>query len=165
MRRSLGDGWSIELPGQWQRGRGADGVTSWRAPGRTVRVDRGYQWRCATSVDVLAWLDAELPPDPVGKVGEAGGNGVGHRAAWLYRHTGEVRYTLHGYNFSDGGCLETVFTGSDAADLSWAFHAWRSVAHSPTGDGEQSVRDQSANGGCPWVVPGGSGLASGLIGK
>ncbi|MGS2618439.1 hypothetical protein ACVCAH_28500 [Micromonospora sp. LZ34] len=128
MRRSLGGGWSIELVGHWQRERIEHGVTSWRAPGRTLRVAPGGPWRCASAVDIIASLDAELPPDPAGKVGEGGRNGVGHRAAWFYRHGGGTSCALYGYTFVDGAYLETVFVGRDATDLAWAFDAWRSVS-------------------------------------
>ncbi|WP_406079728.1 hypothetical protein [Micromonospora sp. NBC_00858] len=95
-----------------------------------VRVSPGVQWRCADGADIIASLDAELPPDPVGKVGEGGCDGIGHRAAWLYRHSGDPAFTLYGYNFRDGTYVETVFASADAADLEWAFGAWRSVAYS-----------------------------------
>ncbi|MFG3715724.1 hypothetical protein [Micromonospora sp. NPDC047730] len=105
-------------------------VTTWRAPGRTMRLAPGAEWRCADGADIIASLDAELPPGPAGKVGEGGRDGVGHRAAWLYRHSGHVRYTLYGYSFAGGTYLETVFTSADTTDLGWAFDAWRSVTRS-----------------------------------
>ncbi|MFC4018429.1 hypothetical protein ACFOW4_10815 [Micromonospora sp. GCM10011542] len=129
MRTLLGGGWSIKLSGAWTRERTRDGVTTWRASGRMMRVSPGSPWRCADGADIIASLDAELPPDPVGKVGEEGRDGVGHRAAWLYRQDGDV-FTLYGYNFADGTYLETVFISADMADPSWAFAAWRSVARS-----------------------------------
>lgn len=129
MRRSLGDGWSIELSGAWTRERTKDGVTTWRAPGRTMQVSPGNPWRCADGADIIASLDAELPPDSIGKVGEGGRDGVGHRAAWLYRQDGDV-FTLYGYSFADGTYLETVFTSADTADPSWAYGAWRSMIRS-----------------------------------
>ncbi|MEU4714006.1 hypothetical protein AB0F73_10200 [Micromonospora purpureochromogenes] len=130
MRRSLGDGWSIELSGPWTRGRTTDWVTTWRAPGRTMRVSPGNPWRCADGADIIASLDAKLPPDPVGRVGEGGRDGVGHRAAWLYRQDGDVEFTVYGYNFIDRTYLETVFISADTTDPSWAFDAWRSVTRS-----------------------------------
>ena len=145
MRRSLGDGWSIELPGAWTCRSGKHGVALWRAPGRTMLVAPGDQWRCADGVDIIASLDAKLPPDPVGKVGEAGREGVGHRAAWLYRHSGEIEYALYGYNFCDGDYLETVFTGADGADVAYAIEAWRSVARSA---GSLPVRFSAGSSRC-----------------
>jgi hypothetical protein len=130
VRRLLGDGWSIELPRLWIREPTSGDTTTWRAPGRTLRVAPGGQWRCADAADIIARLDAELPPDPAGKVGESGGHGVGHRAAWLYRHDGVVRYTLYGYHFADERYLETAFASADTTDLGWAFDAWRSVTRS-----------------------------------
>ncbi|WBB69088.1 hypothetical protein [Micromonospora sp. WMMD812] len=130
MRRSLDDGWSIELSGAWTPERAEDGVTTWRAPGRTMRVSTGNPWRCADGADIIASLDAELPPDPVGKVGEGGRDGVGHRAAWLYRQDGNIKFTLYGYNFINATYLETVFSSADTTDNSWAFDAWRSVTRS-----------------------------------
>jgi hypothetical protein len=115
-----------------------------KAPGRTMRVVPGNPWRCADGADIIASLDAELPPNPTGKVGEAGRDGVGHRAAWLYRQDADVTFALYGYNFIDGTYLETVFTSADTADLSWAFDAWRSVSRS----GGQSVgKDQAVQAG------------------
>ncbi|MGW0507247.1 hypothetical protein [Micromonospora sp. NPDC003241] len=130
MQRSLGDGWSIELSDVWTRECTKAGVTTWRAPGRTMRVSPGKPWRCADGADIIASLDAELPPDPTGKVGEGGRAGVGHRAAWIYHRDGDVEFTLYGYNFVDETYLETVFTSADTADLRWALDAWRSVARS-----------------------------------
>ncbi|GGO16863.1 hypothetical protein GCM10011576_30220 [Micromonospora parathelypteridis] len=127
MRRSLGDGWWIELPSAWVRERAKDGVTTWRAPGRSLRVVSGSPWRCADGADIIASLDADLPPNPTAKVGESGRDGIGHRAAWLYRQDGDVQFSLYGYTFVDATYLETVFTGADTADLGWAFDAWRSV--------------------------------------
>ncbi|GAB3949250.1 hypothetical protein [Micromonospora vulcania] len=129
-RTSLDDGWSIELLGSWTRGRTTLGGTTWHAPGRTVRVATGGEWRCADGASIIASLDAELPPNPTGKVGEGGSGGIGHRAAWLYRHDGEVKYVLYGYNFVDATYLQTVFTSADTTHLRWAFDAWRSVARS-----------------------------------
>ncbi|MEV4496541.1 hypothetical protein AB0J84_12635 [Micromonospora arborensis] len=135
MRRSLGDGWWIELPSGWVRDGVKDGVTTWRAPGRTLRVVAGSPWRCADGVDIIASLDADLPPNPTAKVGEGGRDGIGHRAAWLYRQDGEVGFSLYGYTFVGATYLETVFTGADSADLGWAFDAWRSVTiHSQRSD-------------------------------
>ncbi|MCX5066575.1 hypothetical protein OOJ91_11875 [Micromonospora lupini] len=130
MRRSLGDGWSIELSGAWARNGAKDGATTWRAPGRAMRVMPGSPWRCADGALIIASLDAELPPNPTGKVGEGGRGGVGHRAAWLYRHDVDVKFTLYGYNFTDSTYLITIFISADTGDLSWAFDAWRSVARS-----------------------------------
>nr|WTA67267.1 hypothetical protein OHB51_33335 [Micromonospora sp. NBC_00855] len=130
MRRSLGNGWSIELSDAWAPDGGEDGATTWRAPGRTMRVVPGNTWRCADGVDIIASLDAELPPNPASRVGEGGRDGVGHRAAWLYRQDADVTFTLYGYSFLDGVYLETVFISADTADLSWAFDAWRSVRRS-----------------------------------
>ncbi|MFG1917006.1 hypothetical protein [Micromonospora sp. NPDC048898] len=90
----------------------------------------GRPWRCADGADIIASLDAELPPDPAGRVGEGGRDGVGHRAAWLYRQDVHVKFVLYGYNFTDSRYLETVFISADTADLSWAFDAWRSVNRS-----------------------------------
>ncbi|MFI6262721.1 hypothetical protein [Micromonospora sp. NPDC051006] len=128
MRRKLDDAWSIDLTGAWQRERPVAGLTTWRAPGRSLRVG-GVVWRCASAADIIASIDLELPADPAGKVGEGGSGGVGARAAWLYRDTGDAHYTLHGYNFTDGEGLETVFVSADTADTAWAFAAWRSVTH------------------------------------
>ncbi|MEV4537807.1 hypothetical protein AB0J82_28920 [Asanoa sp. NPDC049518] len=130
VRRCLGDGWSIELAGVWTPERTHDGVTMWRAAGRTMRVSPGDPWRCADGADIVASIEAELPPNPVGKVGEGGQDGVGHRAAWLYCLGGDVEFNLCGYNFADGAFLETVFIGADTADPGWAFAAWRSVTRS-----------------------------------
>ncbi|MEG3636700.1 hypothetical protein [Micromonospora palythoicola] len=130
MRRSLGDGWSVELFGAWRRECTSEYVATWRAPGRTMRVSPGDEWRCADGADIIASLDAELPPNPTGKVGEGGRNGIGHRAAWLYRHDDEVKYTLYGYTFVGAMYLETVFISADTTDLAWAFEAWRSVTRS-----------------------------------
>ncbi|MET8262422.1 hypothetical protein ACWD8I_15670 [Micromonospora arida] len=130
MQRSLGDGWSIELSDTWTRGSAKDGVTTWCAPGRTMWVGPGGSWRCANGADIIASLDAELPPNPTGKVGEGGRDGVGHRAAWLYRQDGDVKFTLYGFNFIDGTYLDTTFISADTADLTWAFDAWRSVTRS-----------------------------------
>ncbi|MEU1590614.1 hypothetical protein [Micromonospora sp. NPDC005710] len=118
MRRSLGDGWWIDLSPAWVRERAKDGVLTWRVPGRTLRVVSGSPWRCADGADIIASLDGELPPDPTGMVGEGGRDGIGHRAAWLYRHEGDVKFSLYGYNFVDATYLETVFTSADTADLS-----------------------------------------------
>ncbi|MBM7490106.1 hypothetical protein JOD64_001328 [Micromonospora luteifusca] len=104
-----------------------DGVTTWRAPGRTLRVVSGSPWRCADGADIIASLDADLPPNPTAKIGESGRDGIGHRAAWLYRHDGDVRFSLYGYTFVDTTYLETVFSSADTADLGWALDAWRSV--------------------------------------
>lgn len=95
-----------------------------------MRVPPVGQWRCANGADIIASLDAELPPNPTGKIGEAGRDGIGHRAAWLYRRDGDVKYTLYGYTFVDAMYLETVFTSADTTDLGWAFEAWRSVTRS-----------------------------------
>ncbi|MEE3922227.1 hypothetical protein V2I01_39825 [Micromonospora sp. BRA006-A] len=84
-------------------------------------------WRCADGADIIASLDAELPPNPTAKVGRAAGTGWG-RAAWLYHR--DDGFELYGFTFVDGAYLETVFAGADTADLDWAFHAWRSVARS-----------------------------------
>ncbi|MCO1594771.1 hypothetical protein M8C17_06280 [Micromonospora sp. RHAY321] len=130
MRRSLGDGWSIELIGPWTRERATHGAATWRAPGRLVHVAPGAEWRCANGVDIIASLDAELPPDPAGKLAESGRDGVGHRAAWLYHRSGDAAFALYGYTFRDDAYVETFFTSPDAADPGWAFDAWRSVAHS-----------------------------------
>ena len=128
MRRPLDDGWSIELPGAWNRDRTRHGVTRWWAPGRTMHVKRAGFY-CTDALGIAAWLDSELPPNPSGKVGEGGDNGVGARCAWLYRESGGVHYTLYGYNFRGCDYLETVFRSADTPDLAWAFGAWRSVAH------------------------------------
>ncbi|MEW2594084.1 hypothetical protein AB0893_27115 [Micromonospora aurantiaca] len=128
MRRSLGDGWSVELSGSWTRETTDDGVTRWHVPGRAMRAGPGPSWRCADGADIIASLDAELPPNPTAKVGEGGRDGVGHRAAWLYHR--DDGFELYGFTFVDGAYLETVFAGADTADLDWAFDAWRSVARS-----------------------------------
>jgi hypothetical protein len=130
VRRSLGDGWSVELSAAWAPEHSEDGVAMWRAPGRAMRASWGPSWRCADGVDIIASLEAELPPDPTGKVGEGGRDGVGHRAAWVYRQDGEPQFTLYGYSFVEATYLETVFTGADGEDQGWAFDAWRSVARS-----------------------------------
>ena len=117
VQRPLGDGWWIELSAGWAREHAKDGVTAWRAPGRTMRVWPAGPWRCADGADIIASLDAELPPDPTGKVGEAGRDGIGHRAAWLYRQGGDVKFTLYGYNFVDRTYLETVFSSADTDDI------------------------------------------------
>ena len=95
-----------------------------------MHVALGDEWRCADGADSLASLDAKLPPNPTGKVGEGGRDGIGHRAAWLYRHDGDVKYTLYGYTFIGPMYLETVFVSADTTDLAWAFEAWRSVTRS-----------------------------------
>ncbi|WP_229402598.1 hypothetical protein [Micromonospora okii] len=118
----------MELSAVWTRGRTKGSDAIWRAPGRTMRVSPGNQWRCANGADIIASLDAELPPDPTGKVGEGGRGGVGHRAAWLYRQDGDTKFTLYGYSFIEAMYLETVFTSADTADVRWAFDAWHSVA-------------------------------------
>ncbi|MGW3887202.1 hypothetical protein ACWD69_00815 [Micromonospora chokoriensis] len=132
MRWALGDGWSIDLYGDWTAERAKDGGTTWCAPGRTMLVVPGSPWRCADGADIIASLDAELPPNPTVKLGEGGRDGIGHRAAWLYRPGGDVESTLHGYNFIDETYLETVFTDTYSGDLGWAFDAWRSVTRSAT---------------------------------
>ncbi|MGW0216134.1 hypothetical protein ACWDXH_17265 [Micromonospora chokoriensis] len=132
MRRALGDGWSIDLYGDWTAGRGTDGGTTWCAPGRTILVLPGVPWRCADGADIIASLDAQLPPDATVKLGEGGRGGVGHRAAWVYHHDGDVESTLRGYTFTDETYLETVFTDAYSGDLGWAFDAWRSVTRSAT---------------------------------
>lgn len=129
----MGSGWSIRLPGAWSRRPAEGGGTDLRAPGRSVLIQPGAEWRCADSVDIIAELDAELPPHPAGRVGEAGRDGIGHRAAWIYRD--ETGLALHGFTFVDGSYLETVFRAVDAADPAWAFEAWRSVARSDPGCG------------------------------
>ena len=130
MRRALGDRWFIDLSDVWAR----DGVTTWRAPGRTLHVAPGDAWRCADGVDIIATLDAELPPHPTRRLGEAGrGTGVGHRAAWLYELGGGAGFVLHGYHFTDDSYLETVLSGVGTADLGWAFDAWRSVSRAAPG--------------------------------
>ncbi|SCE88480.1 hypothetical protein GA0070612_1883 [Micromonospora chokoriensis] len=90
----------------------------------------GASWRCADGVDIIASLDAELPPALTVKLGEGGRDGIGHRAAWVYHHDGDVESTLHGYTFTDETYLKTVFTDTHSADLGWAFDAWRSVTRS-----------------------------------
>lgn len=95
-----------------------------------MRAGPGPSWRCADGADIIAALDAELPPNPTAKVGEGGRDGVGHRAAWLYRDDDGIEFTLYGFTFVDGAYLETVFTGAATADLEWAFEAWRSVTRS-----------------------------------
>ena len=130
MWTSLGDGWSIELSGSWTRETTDDGVTRWRASSREMRAGPGPSWRCADGADIIASLDAGLPPNPTAKVGEAGRGGVGHRAAWLYRHDDGSEFTLYGFTFVDGAYLETIFTGANAADLDWAFDSWRAVTRS-----------------------------------
>ncbi|AXH92445.1 hypothetical protein EEZ25_26245 [Micromonospora aurantiaca] len=102
MRRSLGDGWSVELSGSWTRETTDDGVTRWHVSGRAMRAGPGPSWRCADGADIIASLDAELPPNPTAKVGEGGRDGVGHRAAWLYRRDDGIEFTLHGFTFVDG---------------------------------------------------------------
>ncbi|MEO3771617.1 hypothetical protein [Micromonospora sp. B9E7] len=130
MRRSLGDGWSIDLHGDWTPERAEDGGTIWCAPGRTMLVVPGTSWRCADGADIIASLDAELPPNPTSKLGEGGRDGIGHRAAWVYHHERDVNSTLYGYSFVDRTYLETIFTNTHPADLGWAFDAWRSVTRS-----------------------------------
>ncbi|RZU73146.1 hypothetical protein EV384_1545 [Micromonospora kangleipakensis] len=132
MRVALDAGWSIELVGAWTPARPGDGVSTWRAPGRTMLAARCV-WRCADAADIIASLDSELPPNPAGKVGEGGSDGIGVRAAWLYRDTAEARHTLCGYTFTDGDCLETILAGADTDDPAWAFEAWRSVTRSGPG--------------------------------
>jgi hypothetical protein len=95
-----------------------------------MRVAPGDQWRCADGADIIASLNAELPSNPTGRVGEGGRDGIGHRAAWLYRHNGDAAYTLYGYTFIGAVYLETVFISADTTDLAWAFDAWRSVTRS-----------------------------------
>ncbi|WP_433268364.1 hypothetical protein ACQPWR_09105 [Micromonospora vinacea] len=111
-----------------------------------MRVVAGSPWRCADGADIIASLDAELPPNPTGRVGEGGRDGVGHRAAWLYRQEDDVTFALYGYNFIDGAYLGTVFTSADTADLSWAFDAWRSVSRSG-GQGVSKDQDQAVQAG------------------
>ncbi|MEU7175435.1 hypothetical protein ABZ949_28575 [Micromonospora tulbaghiae] len=123
----------MELSGSWTRETTDDGVTGWHASGRAVRAGPGASWRCADASDIIAALDGELPPNPAAKVGEGGRDGVGHRAAWLYRHDDGVEFTLYGFTFVDGAYLETVFTGAVTPDLEWAFDAWRSVTRSVDG--------------------------------
>ncbi|WP_431877600.1 hypothetical protein [Micromonospora marina] len=121
----------MKLSGPWTWETTDDCVTTWRASSRAMRAGPGPSWRCADGADIIASLDAELPPDPTAKVGEGGRDGVGHRAAWLYRRDQE--FTLYGFTFVDGAYLETVFTGATTADLEWAFGAWRSVTRSVDG--------------------------------
>ncbi|MFI7208265.1 hypothetical protein [Micromonospora aurantiaca (nom. illeg.)] len=70
--------------------------------GRAMRAGPGPSWRCADGADIIASLDAELPANPTAKVGEGGRDGVGHRAAWLYRRDDGIEFTLHGFTFVDG---------------------------------------------------------------
>ncbi|MEV4756295.1 hypothetical protein AB0J86_14440 [Micromonospora sp. NPDC049559] len=145
MRVELDDLWSLELPGEWSPPRRRSGSRGgpasrddapdgrlWTAPGRSLLVTAVRDaWRCASELEILADLDGRLPPDPTGRIGEGGGNGVGFRAAWWYRHPpgGQPRYALHGYSFVAGEYLETLFRGADGDDSAWAFDAWRSVRH------------------------------------
>jgi hypothetical protein len=131
MRRNLAGGWSIELPEVWKRRGAEESVEVWGAPGRTLRVSPGAAYRCATTADIIAEIDAGLPADVTGKVGEGGNNGVGVRAAWFYRHDAGACCSLYGYSFVDDRYLETIFNGSGTADAAWAFDAWRSVAYAP----------------------------------
>ncbi|BFU43326.1 hypothetical protein KRMM14A1004_15630 [Krasilnikovia sp. MM14-A1004] len=95
----------------------------------------GVEYRCATTLDVLADIERDLPPNPTGKVSEGGSNGVGFRAAWFYRHPGQgLRYALLGYSFTGVEAtdyVETLFHSEDTHDAEWAFTAWRSVTHEP----------------------------------
>ena len=133
MRRSLGEGWSIQLLEEWRQGRTKSGVVTWLAPGKSVRAYPGAEYRCATTLDVLADIERELPRNPTGKVSEGGNNGIGVRAAWFYRDPGEgLRYVLLGYSFTgtdSARYLETQFRSEATEDAEWAFCAWRSMAH------------------------------------
>ncbi|MEH1165196.1 GNAT family N-acetyltransferase [Micromonospora sp. CPCC 205539] len=168
MRRSLGFGWSIELPGLWTPKRDSRDATTWHAPGRMMRVAPGHEWRCTDGAGIIALLDAELPPNPTGKVGEGGGGGVGHRAAWLYQHES----TVYGFNFVDTTYVETVFTSTSTTDLGWAVRAWRSVTRevgnrplNGVHPGHGTARQRSGVGQLPLVAqPGRADIDSTSLG-
>ncbi|MBB4754036.1 hypothetical protein [Actinoplanes lobatus] len=133
MRRSLGDGWSIQLPKEWREDHTDGAMAAWRAAGKSMRAFPGDDYRCATTLDVLADIERELPLNPTGKVSEGGSNGVGVRAAWFYRDPGEgLRYALWGYSFTGTDStryLVTRFHSEDTDNAEWAFSAWRSITY------------------------------------
>lgn len=118
-------GWSVELDGAWERRhrRRTRSPEVWTGPVGSLHVEAVHTattWRCASELQLLDALGDEVPPAPVGRIGEPGTDGIGHRAAWLYADA------LWGYTFVDGQYLRTAFLSADA-DLRWAFAAWRSV--------------------------------------
>jgi len=76
-----------------------------------MRVAPGPQWRCANGADIIAVLDAELPPDPAGKVGEGGRDGIGHRGCRV-----GVRRLAFGGPIARAELIDRVRRGSAMAD-------------------------------------------------
>ncbi|WP_238010760.1 hypothetical protein KZZ52_39695 [Dactylosporangium sp. AC04546] len=128
MRVSLTGRWSVELEGAWERRRQrhAQLPVTWTGPDGLLQVldvaTAGS--RDVSELDLLAMLADEVPPGATGRLGEAGRDGIGHRAAWCFPDA------LWGYTFVDGRYVRTVFVSVDA-DLRWAFSAWRSIRYTP----------------------------------
>ncbi|GGM70147.1 hypothetical protein GCM10007977_084950 [Dactylosporangium sucinum] len=122
----LTERWTVELAGAWERRRQrqAQRPAVWTGPAGLLQVldvtTAGS--RDVSELDLLAALAGEVPPGSTGRLGEAGRDGIGHRAAWLFPDT------LWGYTFVDGRYVRTVFVSADA-DLRWAFTAWRSIRY------------------------------------
>src|SRR5258705_9355541 len=123
MRIELTGEWTIELDGAWERRRRrrAPAPEIWTGPVGTLQVEAmgsAAMGRCTSDLQILASLGHEVPPNAVGRLGEPGRDGIGHRAAWVYADA------LWGYTFVDRHYLRTVFLSADA-DPGWAFTAWR----------------------------------------
>ena len=100
-----------------------------------MRAFPGNHYRCAATLDILADIERDLPPNPTGKVSGGGSHGIGVRAAWFYRDPGEgLRHTLRGFSFTGPDStryLVTEFHSEDADDADGVFSAWRSMTYEP----------------------------------
>jgi hypothetical protein len=127
MRMQLTERWTIELDGAWERRRQRrdPAPVTWTGPVGTLQVEEiptAAFFHCVSDLEILAAPGNEVPPGPVGRLGEPGTGGIGHRAVWIYPDA------LWSYTFVDRHYLRTVFLSADS-DLRWAFTAWRSIRY------------------------------------
>src|SRR3954467_14217213 len=89
MRMRLTGRWTIELDGVWERRpqRRTPAPVTWTGPAGSLQVEEiptAAFFHCMSDLAILAALGDEVPPGSVGRLGEPGRGGIGHRAAWLY---------------------------------------------------------------------------------
>ncbi|MDQ1636330.1 MAG: hypothetical protein QOJ32_3139 [Frankiaceae bacterium] len=133
-RRTLSEHWSIDLDDSFT-GQVVDGDLQLVSPGpppRTVLLALWYPPPERSPEELMAWVLAEVNPDPVERFQESDDPDELRYASW-YPETvdGQTQYALYGYVVRRGSYVQAAFFADDAAQRDWALATWRSLQYSP----------------------------------
>ncbi|MDQ1672781.1 MAG: hypothetical protein QOC98_1343 [Frankiaceae bacterium] len=133
-RRTLSEHWSIDLDDSFT-GQVVDGDLQLVSPGpppRTVLLALWYPPSERSPEELMAWVLAEVNPDPVERFQESDDPDELRYASW-YPETvdGQTQYALYGYVVRRGSYVQAAFFADDAAQRDWALATWRSLHYSP----------------------------------